>query len=173
MPQNYYNKHYEETITNLNDNLNYLKFAQTTGAIEFNDYFEKSKEAIKETKLEEESLKKDNKEFIKANNFTANGCILAGILGIILTPLIANGGLKNLKKELKECGKVLLLGLIPIAFGLGARGVVNINKEEKEQKYIQEAQKSLQVYKAEKLKSLEAYKNEILKQSTIETTVNK
>ena len=155
--------HYKETITNMNDNLNNLNFAQTNGVIEFNDYFEKSKEVIKETKLEEESLKRENKAIVKDKNSKACGLIATGLIGMILTAIL---GVKIVGRDsFKDGKKTLLFGLIPIAMGLGALGIGNVNKENKEHKYIKEAQQSLQVYKTEKLTTLESYKNENLKQN--------
>ena len=156
------NKHYIETVTTLNYDLNYLNSAKKTGSIEFGDYYEKSKKVIEETTLNEEKLKEDNKNI---KNYV-NALLIGSMAGVGLVSLA-------LFRLIEDDKRLLAIPLLTGVLGLTGVGSNYINKDSNEQNYIQEAQKSLQVYKDEKLATLDSLKNEELIQASIETSENK
>ena len=75
--------------------------------------------------------------------------------------------------DLAEDKRRLTIPLVAGILGLGELGFNHINKEANEQKYIQDAQQSLQVYKNEKLTILDSLKDEEFNPFSINTSKNK
>lgn len=154
--------HLVETVTTLNNDLNYLNSAKKTNKIEFGDYYENSKKLINETELNEEKLKEDSKNDQKSTNAL-----------LMFFTIVAGLKTWSMYKSMREEEDLISLPLAITIMSLFALGDSYINKDSNEQIYIQKAQKSLKVYKDEKLATLDTLKIEELNQTPIETSKNK